>query len=122
MSHEMQAFGLSWIADLPDPDSILASLFASKGAFNFFEYQNAAVDSLLAQGTALRASNDRALLYRRAEKLILQDVAVVPFHHIANCYAVRREVEGLVVTPFGIANLQLETVWLDPAARDSELP
>ncbi len=122
MAHEMQSFGLSWIADLPDPDSILASLFASRGTFNFFEFSNSTVDSLLQAGTALRASNDRADLYRRAEKLILQDVAVVPLYHITNNYAVRRDVENLVVTPFGIANLQLETVWLDPAGAAPEIP
>lgn len=122
MAHEMQSFGVSWIADLPDPDSILASLFASRGTFNFFEFSNSTVDSLLHAGTALRASNDRAELYRRAEKLILQDVAVVPLYHITNNYAVRREVEDLVVTPFGIANLQLETVWLDPARAEPVIP
>ncbi len=121
MAHDMQAFGLSWIADLPDPDSILASLFTSHGTFNFFEYENAAVDSLLTAGTGLRASNNRAELYRRAERFVLEDVAVIPLYHIANNYAVRSDVEGLVITPFGIANLQLETVWLDPSAAAPEI-
>ncbi len=114
MRHEMQSFGLSWIADLPDPDSILASLFASGGSFNFFRYENPAVDSLLAVGTGLRASNDRAHIYRDAERRIIQDVAMIPLYHVTSLYAVRRDLEGLVVTPFGLASLQLESVWFDP--------
>ena len=60
-----------------------------------------------------RASNDRAAVYRRAERLILEDGAVIPLFHIANTYAVLREVEGLAVTPLGLANLRLELVWID---------
>lgn len=115
MAHEMQAFGLSWIADLPDPDSFLASLFSSRGSYNLFDYSNITVDSLLTAGAAMRASNDRAGVYRRAERLILEDAAVVPLFHIANTYAVLREVEGLVVTPLGLANVRLELVWIDAA-------
>jgi ABC-type transport system substrate-binding protein len=112
MAHEMQAFGLSWVADLPDPDSFLSSLFSSQGSYNLFDYSNATVDSLLTVGADLRASNNRAQVYRRAERIILQDAAVIPLFHIANNYAVLREVEGLVVTPLGVANFQLEKVWL----------
>lgn len=117
MGHRMQAFGLSWIADLPDPDSILNSLFDSRGEFNFFEYGNAAVDSLLEVGTGLRASNDRALVYRDAERRIVEDVAMVPLYHVTNLYALRRDLEGFVITPFGIANLQLEHVWFNASKK-----
>ena len=63
----------------------------------------------------MRASNDRAGVYRLAERLILEDAAVIPLFHLANTYAVLREVEGLVVTPLGLANLRLELVWIDAA-------
>jgi ABC-type transport system substrate-binding protein len=119
MAHEMQAFGLSWVADLPDPDSFLASLFSSRGSYNLFDYTNDTVDSLLAAGSGMRASNDRAAVYRRAESLILQDAAVIPLFHIANTYAVLREIEGLVVTPLGLANVRLELVWIDSAKEPS---
>jgi ABC-type oligopeptide transport system substrate-binding subunit len=110
---------LSWVADLPDPDSFLASLFSSRGSYNLFDYTNDTVDSLLAAGSGMRASNDRAAVYRRAESLILQDAAVIPLFHIANTYAVLREIEGLVVTPLGLANVRLELVWIDAAKETS---
>jgi len=119
MAHEMQAFGLSWVADLPDPDSFLASLFASRGSYNLFDYKNVTVDSLLAAGAGMRASNDRAGVYRRAERLILEDAAVIPLFHVANTYAVLRGVEGLVVTPLGLANVRLELVWIDTAKESA---
>lgn len=109
--HEMQAFAMSWIADLPDPDSFLHALFTSSSISNFFRYENAEVDSLLGVAAALRASHERAQLVRRAEEKVLRDAALVPVHHSAKLYAIRGDLEGLALSPFGIANLQLERVW-----------
>ena len=106
------AFGLTWVADVPDPDSFLASLFATDGVYNLFAYSNPEADSLLAVGSEMRSSLDRAEVYRRAERIILEEVPVIPLFHIANNFAVRADVEGLLVTPFGQGNLTLERVWL----------
>jgi ABC-type transport system substrate-binding protein len=111
LSHEITTFRIVWVADVPDPDSFLAALFASDGAFDLFDYANDTVDSLLTVGAEMRSSVDRAAVYRRAEKLILEDAVVIPLFHNANNFAVRQELHGLVVTPFGLGNLPLERVW-----------
>lgn len=116
MDHfRLPGFGLTWVADVPDPDSFLASLFATTGAYNVFRYSNATVDSLLVAGTEMRSSGDRAEVYQRAERMILSEAPVIPLFHIANNFAVRSEVRDLFVTPFGIGNLAFERVWLAPA-------
>ncbi len=112
-AHRLPSLGLSWVADLPDPDSFLASLFLSGGAYNMFSYSNPQVDSLLAAGSRARGSVDRADLYRRAERIILDDVPVIPLYNIENTFAVRSEVRGLSITPFGLGNLCAERIWLD---------
>jgi peptide/nickel transport system substrate-binding protein/oligopeptide transport system substrate-binding protein len=111
-SLQLPAFGLTWVADVPDPDSFLTSLFSTEGVYNLFEFSNAAVDSLLAAGSEMRSSGERAEVYRRAERLILEDAPVIPLFHLANNFAVRAEVQGLQITPFGLGNLALERVWL----------
>jgi len=63
----LPAFGLTWVADVPDPDSFLASLFSTTGVYNLFGYSNAEVDSLLAVGSTIRSARDRVGIYRRAE-------------------------------------------------------
>ena len=116
-AREMESFGLTWVADVPDPDSFLASLFATWGVYNLFEYSDASVDSLLAAGAEMRSSSDRAALYRRAERIILNDVPVIPLYHIANNYAVQAKVKGMTITPFGLGGLPLDKVWIaEPAS------
>ncbi len=115
-TYQLPSFGLTWVADVPDPDSFLASLFSTRGVYNLFHYSNSEVDALLVEGSRLRSSQVRADLYRRAEKIILEEAPVVPLFHIANNFAVRREVKGLQVTPFGYGNLRLERVWIDSPA------
>jgi peptide/nickel transport system substrate-binding protein/oligopeptide transport system substrate-binding protein len=109
---QLPAFGLTWVADVPDPDSFLTSLFSTAGVYNLFEFSNAEVDSLLAAGSEMRSSGERAEVYRRAERLILEEAPVIPLFHLANNFAVRAEVQGLQITPFGLGNLALERVWL----------
>lgn len=112
----LPCLGLTWVADVPDPDSFLASLFLTDGTYNMFSYSSAAVDSLLVAGQKMRSSRERAELYRRAEKLILEDAPVIPLYNIENAFALRREVRDLHVTPFGLGNLSMERVWLDSPA------
>jgi ABC-type transport system substrate-binding protein len=112
----LPCLGLTWVADVPDPDSFLASLFLTEGTYNMFSYSNAAVDSLLIAGSRMRGSRERADLYRRAERLILDDAPVIPLYNIENAFVVRREVRDLHVTPFGLGNLSMDRVWLDSPA------
>ena len=112
----LPTLGLTWVADVPDPDSFLASLFLTNGTYNMFSYSSAVVDSLLVAGSRMRSSRERAELYRRAERLILDDAPMIPLYNIENAFVVRREVRDLHVTPFGIGNLSMERVWLDSPA------
>src|SRR5262249_15082121 len=53
-------FSLSWIADIPDPDSFLGSLFESGSTSNMFQYRDAHVDSLLHSARETRDPMQRA--------------------------------------------------------------
>lgn len=117
MTRSLAAFQLSWIADLPDPDSFLYSLFVSGGASNFFAYSNTTVDSLLDEGCRDLDQVARLNEYRRAEQMILDDAPIVPLFNTIGLYLLQPDVRGVELSPFGICSVPMDHIWLDGAAR-----
>ena len=101
-------FSLSWVADIPDPDTFLRALFYSTSSTNYFRYSNAMVDSLL---DVARGTDDPTLrqdAYERAEEVILREAPFVPLHHPASFIGLRDDVVGLEMNPLGISTLAME--------------
>ena len=117
--HTAQAFLLAWIADLTDPDSFLRSPFESDGAANYFDFHDQRTDELLEQGARELDPIVRAKIYREAEKRIVEQVPLVPLYHTRGTLAMRPHVRGFEPGPLGIANVDLERVWLDSQAGPS---
>jgi len=101
-------FSLSWVADIPDPDTFLRALFYSTSSTNYFRYANTEVDSLL---DVARGADDpivRQSAYEQAEETILRDAPFVPLHHPASFIGLRDDVVGLEMNPLGISTLAME--------------
>lgn len=113
---------MGWGVDYPDPDNLFFNLFRSGARYNFFGYSNPELDAMIDEGRA-GAMVDRARLYRRAERVLLEDVPVVPLFHDAAVHCVRRGIEGLVVNAMGIYYGRLDGVFLDgPGRADGSVP
>jgi oligopeptide transport system substrate-binding protein len=112
------AFELTWIADLPDPESFLYTLLASGGGYNIFHYHNEGVDSLLDAGRDEPVVQTRLELYREAERRILQEAPLIPLFNVMTLYAFQPYVHGVEMSPFGICSVPMEKIWLDPAPRE----
>lgn len=108
---ELPAHELQWVADYPDPESFLWSLFASDSPDNFTGYDNPAYDALLAEAALALDPDDRAELYDRAHRLLIEDGVVLPLLHDVRYTLTRPEVKGLTVTPLGI--LDFDGVWIE---------
>ncbi len=106
------AFELTWIADLPDPESFLYTLLASGGGSNLFEYHNARVDSLLILGRDEPSPQNRLALYRESERLILDEAPLVPLFNVMTLYAFQPFVHGVEMSPMGISSIPMEKIWL----------
>jgi ABC-type transport system substrate-binding protein len=106
-------FSLSWVADIPDPDSFLGSLFESASTSNYFGYSSPPVDSLLHQARTTSDPMERDRLFREVESRVLRDVALVPLSHSASLYAVDARVHGVNLTPLGISAIDFGKVWLE---------
>src|SRR5262249_51634372 len=76
----LQMFSTGWIMDYPDPENILDLKFYSKSSINDINYANPQLDGILERARVERDSNARLKLYQDAEKLILNDAAVLPLY------------------------------------------
>jgi len=106
------AFQLGWIADLPDPDAFLRTLFEPGGTANYFNFLDHDTAAALERGASETNPLERARIYRELERSILEKAPLIPLFHSMGMIAARREVRGLKPGPMGIASLDLETVWL----------
>jgi ABC-type transport system substrate-binding protein len=116
--HDASLFQLGWVADLPDPDSFLRSLFEPGGSANYFDFHDDETGRALTRGASETNPLERARIYRELEKAVLDKAPLVPLFHPIGVIASRHSVHGLKPGPMGIASLDLERVWIDPATVD----
>lgn len=112
-SGSFSTFSVTWVADIPDPDSFFYPLFHSQGSVNYMRYHSAAVDTLLTAGRRGATEGPRIEAYREVERLLLRDLPVVPINHSLAVLAVRENVRDFSMSPLGVGNLPLEHVWMD---------
>lgn len=113
--HDAPAFQLGWVADLPDPDAFLRTLFEPGGSANYFAFLDPQTAADLERGASETNPLERARIYRELEKSILDKAPLIPLFHTVGMIASRRSVHGFKPGPLGIGSLDLEHVWLDPA-------
>jgi len=113
-------FALSWVADIPDPDTFLRALFYSSSGTNYFRYTNWTVDSLLDVARGADDPTLRQSAYEHAEELILREAPFVPLHNPASFIGLREEVVGLEMNPLGISTLAMEKLRFAGPRRDEE--
>lgn len=74
-SYQSSVFG--WLG-LVDADEYLGDIAGTGGVRNFSGYTSPALDDLLAQGRAELDTEKRGALYRRADRLMLEDMPLIP--------------------------------------------
>ena len=113
-------FALAWVADIPDPDTFLRALFYSTSSTNYFQFKNAAIDSLL---DVARSTGDPTLrlgAYRKAEEAILRSAPFIPLTHTASFIGLRDDVTGLEMNPLGISTLAIEKLRLGEPRNNAD--
>lgn len=93
MDYEMSLS--SWGYDYPDPMTFL-DMFVTNSAFNQTGYTNSAYDELIknAKGELLYDLPARWEALKKAEKLLLEDAAIVPIYQKGASYMLRSKVKG----------------------------
>ncbi|MBX6342247.1 MAG: hypothetical protein IRY97_07305, partial [Thermomicrobiaceae bacterium] len=106
----LPVFELSWVADYPDPEDFLRTLFYSTSPSNFIQYRNPDVDRLLDQAAKEMDPDRRAQLMSQAQQRIIDDGVVIPLYYDVSRMLIKPQIHGVTVTPLGI--LGLESVWV----------
>ena len=98
-----QMFALSWFLKSEDPDLSMYPLFFSKNSPlpNRANYANPEVDQLLLQARQVADQGKRADLYKRAQRLIVEDAPWLFVDHEVQVVATRANVKGFRLHPSG---------------------
>lgn len=87
-----------WGADYPDPQNWLP-IFTSTAPLNFGSYSNERYDELIEQAGVEVDFEERLRLYGEAERLLIEEVGVMPLDYSLRGTLVKPWVQGLVPSP-----------------------
>ncbi len=90
---QFQISRTSWCADYPDPMTFL-DVFHSESENNYPQYRNPAYDDLLARIARERDTRKRNVLLCAADKVLTQDMPLLPFYFYTRAYMLRPWVKG----------------------------
>ncbi|HVF14132.1 MAG TPA: ABC transporter substrate-binding protein [Acidimicrobiales bacterium] len=101
ISGNQEIFRLGWIGLYPTPDAYLTPLFRSGQADNVTGFASDPVDDLLGAGRAEPDEAKRIANYQQAEKLVLEQLPVIPLAQFEFHSLVSGRVTGLVMSGLG---------------------
>jgi ABC-type transport system substrate-binding protein len=97
-------FRSGWITDYPIQDNFLYPLFHSEAADNDSFYKNPEVDEALVAARATIDEGERQAAYLNVEKMIGEDIPVVPIVHYRHRDVVSARVNGFIYDPLGLGH------------------
>ncbi len=100
-----ELFIMGWVADYPDPQNFLDNLFHTDGEYNYSEYSNPEVDSLLNRAAIQPDEANRLKMYQQAELKLITEAPCLPLWFNVNYVLVKPYVKGYQLNPVGIPDL-----------------
>jgi len=99
-----------WIADYPHPQDFLDVLFYSGSAYNYGNYSNSQVDSLIQQANQASDQAQSFALYQQAEQKISDDAACIPISFGKSYILVKPYITGFTVNALGFASFNTVSI------------
>ena len=96
---DFQVGRLGWIADYPIMDNFLYPLFVTGGDNNYGQYSNADVDKGLLDARAIASDDERVAKYQEVDKLIAEDMPVIPLFYYKHQMVCSQRVKSLYIDP-----------------------
>ncbi|MBT9155639.1 MAG: Dipeptide-binding protein DppE [Firmicutes bacterium] len=92
-----------WVADSPSPEEMLTPLFDSASSMNRVLYKSAAVDEMLARARKLLNPTKREEIYRRVQRMVMDDMPLIPLYYLLAGAAYRdSELTNVNISPMGL--------------------
>lgn len=105
MNHDLTLSG--WSTDSNDPDSFfrpLLSCAAITSQTNYAHWCNSTFDQTLHKALLSQQLASRIDSYNHAQKILAQELPVLPLASSLRIQAYRHDIKGLVLSPFGNAS------------------
>ncbi len=94
-----------WIGDYMDPSTFL-DMFTSNNGQNNSKYNNPAYDDAIKAARIETDATKRMQLFHDAEKLLMDDMGIVPIYFYTDPIEISKDLQNYVVTPLGFIYLQ----------------
>ena len=107
---DMDMFQLGWTGDNGDPDNFLAVLFDGMASPAIrTQWKNKRYHELMLQGKTTIDQTKRAEIYKEAQQIMFDDVAVLPVAHSTVIWPMRNNIMNFKLHPTG--SVRLKNVW-----------
>lgn len=107
---DMDLFQLGWTGDNGDPDNFLAVLFDGLASPAIrTQWKNERYHELMLQGKTTIDQAKRAEIYKEAQQIMFDDVAVIPVAHSTVIWPMRNNVMNFKLHP--TASVRMKNVW-----------
>ena len=83
----------SWIGDYPDPNTFL-DMWVTDGGNNHTGWSNKTYDSMIAKAAETINKKERYGYFQQAEKILTEEVPIIPIYTYTRVYLIRPEVKG----------------------------
>lgn len=103
----------AWIADYTDPNSHL-DIMVTDGQNNNTGWTNAEYDRLIAAARAETNDEKRLELFHQAERILMDEVPVVPIYYYVDKNMVKKQFRGFYRNP--LDQHPLSEIWIDESA------
>lgn len=106
---------VDWSMDFPDPESIILPLFQSRSEINLgnHKYVSPQLDALLEEAERERSWDRRTALFRRMERILVDEMPAIPLFTNVQRIALQPYVRGAKMPAWGISYLNAKEIWLD---------
>jgi ABC-type transport system substrate-binding protein len=106
---------LDWAMDFPDPEDIVAPLFASRAVLNVLTmgYGRMNLDRLLERSEVEPSYEARTRLFREMEDLLVADLPALPLYTTKVRVSLQPSVRGARTPALGFFFLNIKEIWLE---------
>ena len=105
-----EMYVLGWVADYPDPQNFLQTLFYTGTEYNHGRFSSSEFDSLIDRAAVEQDHDKRMELYGQAEQIIVDQAPAIPLWFNRNYVLVNPRVKNYSIDPLGVPRLNLVTI------------
>lgn len=101
-------FRANWGADYPDAENFLALFYSknfSPGGPNYSHYRNEEYDKLYEESLNLTSDSERIKAYEKMDKIIMEDMPVIPIFYDQSTTFLRKNIKGFSTTAIDMLDL-----------------